>query len=199
MEHKATTLTALMILAGLATVTTAPTAAADDNCSGSDWGWGWEYPSCEFECNAGETLYVAMSQQDPDYVEGRAECGTASAECTGDYGKCSWRGVTPAPKNRGATCDGSAYSSGTTDAHIQCGSGDADAISEVQAILSNVEYSVDVSCGGLGPLLNGVGGSWRVVHINRLQGVFISSEGCAEFEPVVTMEEDGRTTHYSLT
>lgn len=167
------------IMIALFSVSVAPTAQAADECSDSSWGAGWEYPSCGFTCDAGETVYVAVSQEDDDYVQGRAECNSASAECVDYDGACDQRGATTAASGGGATCEGKVYSNWATDAHISCGSGDGAV--DVLGLLPGLPGGGG-GCADL-PLLPD--GAWRVVSMSKDRGMFLSPEGCDEFEPTV--------------
>src|SRR5687768_4152881 len=101
-----------------------PTATADHKeCRDENWGWGSEPTSCSFVCDAGDTVFVSVDQDDDSDVSGDADCNTAHATCVG-VGLCNSRGSTIASEGDHGGCEGQAYSGAWTDAHLWCGAGD---------------------------------------------------------------------------
>lgn len=86
-----------------------PAGAEDDDCKENDYGWGWEYPDCGFDCGTGARISVEAWQSYDNYVSGSAECGGGAAYCTDYDGRCGADGTFAGHSSVVGECQGTAY------------------------------------------------------------------------------------------
>lgn len=92
-----------------------------DPCSDRDKGWGWEYPSCPFDCDPNQYVHVHARVDNGGWVDAKASCGGATATCAEDS-MCSdvSENPTTTPTRTTGACKASAYSGWRTNAYVSC-------------------------------------------------------------------------------
>lgn len=210
-NHALAVVQAIVIVAGVAFG--AQAAEASDPTCNSGWGWGSTSEVCHWSCHKSRQLTVYAEQSYEGYVEGKATCGGALAECTG-IEMCGAHGTVTAYAEAYGHCEGKATINWWQYGRVRIWCDDthtvsaaADATVAVRTLLAARD---DWSCATLGELAVALPAGASVVTMRtdvwvglnaeqqesrqatNLQGVFLKGNECHNFTPSVQFASLGQ-------
>jgi len=114
---------AMLAASLLSTGLPAASSAKFDSCDTDHWGWGSSHSAeCTVYCNAGSSLYVQVTNSDPDNnirVEGSFDCSGGLVRCEGTQ-TCQDNAPGAVKYYAPGTCRGTAYEAWDSGTTVYC-------------------------------------------------------------------------------